>query len=246
MKSVTAFTTELDDAKKAAGQLAEAINEKLVLMENSVGVLLCDADMDGAAVTGELQKLLGIEVAGMTTLGILDKDGYHEAAAVFTVLTADDCVFYSTASESLAESNFKQRIIASAESVSSKTPEGKNGLIFAFCPNGLPFSGDIYPDMLSQATDGVPVIGGVASDDYDFTRARVFLSGKEYRDSLILVGVWGNIKPIFSIKHVTSRFAERIRRITDAEGNLVRKVGEETFIEYLENFGLKTDVPDPV
>ena len=246
MKSATAFTTELDDATKAAGQLADSIGERLVLMKNAVGILFCDADMDGAAVTEELHRLLGIEVAGMTTLGILDKDGYHEAAAVFTVLTADDCVFCITASESLAESNFEQRIVESAKSVSPENPGGMNGLIFAFCPNGMPFSGDIYPDMLSKATGGVPVIGGVASDDYDFTRARVFLSGKEYRDSLILAGVWGNIKPIFSIKHVTSRFAERIRRVTDAEGNHVRKVGEETFIQYLENFGLKTDVPDPV
>ena len=246
MKSVAAFTTELDDATKAAGQLADAIGEKLELTNNAIGILLCDADMDGAAVTGELHRLLGIEVAGMTTLGILDKDGFHEGAAVLTVLSADDCVFYTAASESLAESDFKQRIVESAKSASPENPEGMNGLLFAFCPNGMPFSGDTFPELLSKATGGVPVIGGVASDDYDFTRARVFLSGREYRDSLILVGVWGNIQPIFSIKHVTSRFAERIRRVTDAEGNLVRKVGEETFVQYLENFGLKTDVPDPV
>jgi len=246
MKSVTAFTSELDNATKAAGQLAESIGERLVLMKNSIGILLCDADMDGAAVTEELHSLLGIEVAGMTTLGILNEDGYHEAAAVFTVLTADDCDFFTTASASLAESDFEQRIVESARFVTPENPDGMNGLFFAFCPNGLPFSGDMYPDMLSKANSGVPVIGGVASDDYDFTRARVFLSGKEYRDSLILAGVWGNIKPIFSMKHVTSRFAERIRRVTDAEGNHVRKVGDETFIEYLENFGLKTDVPDPV
>ena len=246
MKSITAFTTELDNATKAAGQLAESISGKLVLKNNSIGILLCDADMDGAAVTGELHKLLGIEVAGMTTLGILDKDGFHEAAAVFTVLTADDCVFFTTASEPLAEDGFEQSIVDSAKSVLPENSSGINGLIFAFCPNGMPFSGDMYPNILSKTSGDIPIIGGVASDDYDFTRARVFLSGREYRDSLILASVWGNIKPIFSIKHVTSRFAERIRRVTDAEGNHVRKVGDETFIQYLENFGLKTDVPDPV
>ncbi|MCL2708266.1 MAG: hypothetical protein FWF03_04020, partial [Defluviitaleaceae bacterium] len=161
MKSVTSFTTELDNAVKAAGQLAASVGERIVLSKNAIGILLCDADMDGAAVTEELHKLLGIDIAGMTTLGTLDKDGYHEAAAVFTVLTADDCVFYAAASESLAESNFKQRITASAKSVTPEKHGSMNGLFFAFCPNGMPFSGDTYPDMLSKATGGVPVIGGV-------------------------------------------------------------------------------------
>jgi hypothetical protein len=86
----------------------------------------------------------------------------------------------------------------------------------------------------------------VASDDYDYERARVFLSGKEYKDAMVLISLWGNARPVFAIRHVTSRFAERIRRITDAEDNIVRKVGDETFIEYLQSFGLKTDVDDPL
>jgi hypothetical protein len=110
----------------------------------------------------------------------------------------------------------------------------------------MPFSGDQYPAVLSRVTDNAPVIGGVASDDYDYKRARVFLSGKEYKDAAVLVSLWGNVRPVFAIRHVTSRFAERIRRITEAEGNIVRKVGEETFIRYLQGFGLKTDVDDPL
>ena len=246
MKSTTAITMELDDAVKAAAQLAGSIGETLSLMKNSVGILLCDADMDGAAVTGELKRLLGMEVAGMTSLGTLDRDGYHEYAAVFTVLTADDCDFYAAVSKPLSEDNCEEGITDAAKAVCPAEADFTTGLMFAFCPNGRPFSGDTYPDTLSKAVSNVPVIGGVASDDDDFTRARVFLSGTEYRDSMVLVSIWGGIKPVFSIKHVTSRFAERIHRVTDATGNLVRKVGDETFIEYLEGFGLKTDVSDPV
>jgi len=86
----------------------------------------------------------------------------------------------------------------------------------------------------------------VASDDYDYNRARVFLSGEEYKDAMVLGSLWGNVRPVFAIRHVTSRFAERIRRITEAENNIVRRVGGETFVEYLQGFGLKTDVDDPL
>ncbi|MDR1185412.1 MAG: FIST C-terminal domain-containing protein, partial [Coriobacteriales bacterium] len=53
-------------------------------------------------------------------------------------------------------------------------------------------------------------------------------------------------KPTFAIRHVTSQFAERIQRIVDAKDNVVYRVGDETFVEYLEGFGLRTDVPDPL
>jgi hypothetical protein len=63
---------------------------------------------------------------------------------------------------------------------------------------------------------------------------------------MVLVSVWGNVKPVFALRHVTSRFAERIRRVVMAAGNVVYKVGDETFVKYLEGFGLKTDVEDPL
>ena len=246
MKSATATTYELDNASGAARQLADSINEKLALGKNAIGLLQCDADMDGATVTGELKELLGIEIAGMTTLAILDEEGYHEAAAVLTVLTSDDCEFIVKVSESLATPDYAQRIIKVAREIIEDAPEdGATGILFSFCPNGMPYSGDKYPDILSGEIGGCPIMGGVASDDYDFERARVFLSGNEYKDSLVLVGVCGNIKPVFSIRHVTSRFAEHIRRVTEATDNIVYKVGDETLIQYLESFGLLTDVPDP-
>ena len=248
MKSSTVITYELDDAGKAASELAESIAKELVLEKNSVGIFLCDADVDGASVTGELKKLLGIEIAGMTTLAVLDKDGHHEAAAILTVMTADDCVFSAKASAPLSSPDYENSI---KETCCAILPEDKSylektGVLFSFCPAGLTFSADIYPEIISKELESIPVIGGIASDDYDFERARVFLSGEEYKDSLVLVGIWGNISPVFSIRHVTSRFAERIKRVIEAKGNIVYKVGDETFIKYLESFGLKTDVPDPV
>jgi hypothetical protein len=249
MKSAVVISYELDDPEEAARQLAGSLGEKLPLGKNSVGILLCDADTDGAAVTGELKKLLGFEVAGMTTLAVLDSDGHHEAAIVLMVLTADDCGFFTAVSESLAEGDHERKI---ADTYRAAGPAGtedygaRPGVMFAFCPYGMPFSGDRYPDILSQTAEGVPLMGGISSDDYDYVLARVFLSGNAYKDAMVSVGVWGNVKPAFALRHVTSRFAERIRRVVEADKNVVYKVGDETFVKYLESFGLKTDVADPL
>jgi hypothetical protein len=248
MKSAVAITYEMDDPGEAARQLADAINQDLAWEQNAVGILFCDADMDVSLLTKELKTILNIDVAGMTTLAALDAGGRHEAAAVLTVLTSDHCGFFPAVSATLASGN-SETAIAGAYARAVRQADaygGLPGLILVFCPYGMPFSGDKYPEILSAAAGNIPVIGGVASDDYDYERARVFLSGSEYRDAMVLVGIWGEIRPAFAIRHVTSRFAERIRRVVEAEGNVVHRVGNETLVEYLEGFGLKTDVADPL
>jgi len=246
MRSAIAMSYEVDDAVHAARELADSIREQLVLQKHSLGLMFCDADTDGAVLTEQLHAMLGIEVAGMTTLAVLSPQGRHEAAIMLTVLTSADCLFSPGVSASLHADDFADRIAQAYQATIPAGASERPGVIFAFCPFGLPFSGDTYPAALSRVAQGAPIIGGVASDDYDYKRVRVFLSGKEYQDAMVLVSLWGNVRPVFAIRHVTSRFAERIRRVTQAEGNIVRKVGEETFIQYLQGFGLKTDVDDPL
>jgi len=246
MRSAVAISCEVDDVFQAAQELVRSIQQQLVLQQHSLGLIFCDADTDGAALTGELRVLLGMEIVGMTTLAALSSQGRHEASIVLTVLTADDCLFSPGVSASLHADDYKDRIIRAYQATIPAGADEGPGLILTFCPFGLPFSGDHYPAVLSKVANNAPVMGGIASDDYDYERARVFLSGQEYKDAMILITLWGDVRPVFAIRHVTSRFAERIRRITEAENNIVRKVGEETFIQYLQGFGLKTDVDDPL
>jgi hypothetical protein len=248
MQSAVAVSYELDDTAAAARELAASVTARLAFGKHAVGMLLCDADTDGAALTGTLKNTLGIDVAGMTTLAAINEDGRQTAAAVLTVFTADDCLFGVALADSLLQGDHERKI---AEAGVLCRPQdapatADRGMLLAFCPGGMPFSGDVYPDVLAQPLPNTPVIGGAASDDYDYERARVFLSGKEYKDAAVFIGIWGNVRPVFSLRHVTSRFAERIRRVTRAENNIVHTVGDETFIRYLEGFGLKTDVPDPL
>jgi hypothetical protein len=247
MKSAVATTFELDDVNEAAQELAHSIQEQLELAKHSVGILLCDADADGAGISAELDRLLDIPVAGMTSLATFSTEGYHEGAIVLTVFTADDVRFTLVASEPFDGSYEKEMTAAYQQAVPADVaPDASPALIFAFCPNGEPFSGDKYANTFSALSQGAPVIGGVCSDDYDYERARVFLTGAEYKNSIVLVCLWGEVKPTFAIRHVTSQFAERIRRVVEAQDNIVYRVGDETFVEYLEGFGLRTDVPDPL
>jgi hypothetical protein len=184
----------------------------------------------------------------MTTLAPIDPEGRRESAATLIVLTASDCAYYAACSPSLAGGGQEDKIAKTCESVLAFGKEyGPSPVLsLVFCPNGLKISGDIYPSAFAGAMPGVPVIGGTCSDDYDMARARIFFSGREIKDAMLMIGVWGNVRPSFAVRHVTSRFAERLRRVTKAEGNVVYRVGDEPFTKYLEGFGLRTDVRDPL
>ncbi len=246
MKSATVLSYELDDVKTAARELSEGITKKLSFEDNTIGIVYCDADVDGAVLTRELRLLLDIDMVGMATLATLDANGHHEGAIVLLVLTASNVRFSVAASKSFSE-DYEQQIIETYRALVPKDtdPEEPPALLLAFCPSGAPFSGDLFPDALAKISGSAPIIGGVTSDDYDYERARVFLNGSEYKQSLVLVGLWGEVAPVFSIRHVTSEFAERIRRVTKADGNKVFSVGDESFVDYVRGFGLDVEVEDP-
>lgn len=244
MKSAIAITTELDIVTEAVDELCASISEKLPDLRDGVGLLFCDADLDGASVTGELKKRLGIEVAGMTTLAALAPQGRQDLSAVLLVLSTDGHSVTVSASGALDKGDYADQIRNSFREVAPG--DGQKGLVFILGAYGLPFPGDTYASLLAEVAPGVPLMGGIASDDYDYDRARVFLSGQEYKTSMVCVGLAGNISPLFAIHHTTSRFAERIRRVTRSEGNVVYEVGDENFIEYLKGFGLNVDVDDPL
>jgi hypothetical protein len=245
MNSAVSVSFELDDVAQAADQLEHGIRETLDVGKGSLGILYCDADVDGAALTGALSERFGCEVVGMTTLAALGPGGVNELSAVFTVLTGDDVRFAAAATDGLGTvADVPVRIGEACGRIDERI--GGPKLLLIFAPTGMPFAGDVYPDAIEQAAPGVPLLGGVASDDYDFQRARVFLSGKEFRDAAVFAGIAGGVEPKFFLQHVTSRFAERSLPVTDSDGVTVYKVGDESFISYLEGFGLSTDVSDAI
>jgi hypothetical protein len=244
MNSAVSVSFELDDVYQAAGQLENGIREKLEPASNSLGILYCDADVDGAALTGALSERFGCEVVGMTTLAALGPGGMNELSAVFTLLTSNEVKFAAEATPGLEADTAPALVGAAYERIDARI--GKPKLLLIFAPTGMPFAGDIYPDAIAKAAPGVPLLGGVASDDYDFQRARVFISGRELRDAAVFAGITGGVSPRFFLQHVTSRFAERSQPVTDSDGVTVYKVGDESFIEYIEGFGLRTDVEDAI
>ncbi|MDR1778438.1 MAG: FIST C-terminal domain-containing protein [Clostridiales Family XIII bacterium] len=244
MKSAVSISFELDDVQAAADELIAGLADGASFGPDALGILYCDADVDGAALTGILRERLGFDVVGMTTLAALGPGGYNEMSSVLTVIAGEGVRFAVSVTPTLTGDTAADGIRAAYSEMEKNI--GQPALLLLFPPAGMPFAGDVYPDTLAALAPGMPLLGGVASDDYDYLRARVFFSGRDFRDAAVLAGLAGEVHPRFYLRHVTSRFAERRQKVTESKGTTVYRVGDETFIEYLNGFGLRTDVDDPL
>lgn len=237
MQSAVAVTYELDDALLAAQELSASVYGQLTLGKESVGILYCEADMDHSALLRELEKKLPIPFIGCTTAAALDDgEGFREFCVTLAVLTGDDCKFAVSCTEPLTPENapaLLEEAYKKAISALGETPR----LAYALT-RGLPgMMNDIYPEVLTKASDGVPVFGGVPSGGTVDYRAVLF-DGESYDDRMVLLLVGGGVKPIFNCLSIRPDTILQKRAITKAKDNIIYEVGGVSMKEYMESIDM--------
>lgn len=241
MISKVAVTHQMDDYALAARELSEQILGGDALKTNSAGILMCYSDMEVENFVAELKGLLSFEVVGCACVASMDGgEGFHEMAATLLVLSADDCAFSVGVSEPVAPGNVAGRVAKTYAEVASGL-HGAPKLLVAILPYSLDIMLDEFTLAFNEVAEGIPVVGGLpshtGSDDANVTISR----GQVYRDRLVLLGISGNVRPVFSVQNVTASTVELKRKVTKARDNTVYRVGNQTFVEYMREIGFPLD-----
>ena len=233
MKSVVAVTSEIDDPEAAAEELTTQIRDKIQLERNSVAIAYCDADVDVAAVGDALHTKLGMDVVGLTTTATVERyGGYHDMGIVLCVLTADDVSFSIGCTGELENDSYRESIRETYRQSHAKLPEDP-ALIMALAPYIAEITSENYVEILDEASGGLPIFGGVATDHYDLQYQKTFLNGSAYTRSLIFILMAGKLKPVFAMEHHFGAKAEKKGVITKSSGNLIQMVGDQTFMDFV-------------
>lgn len=241
MKSIIAATQEIDDLKLAVKELSSQIKAKSSFAGNSIGIVHCDADVDVAELGGLLSAELGIDVVGLTTTATIERNqGYSDMGILLTVLTADDVRFSVGSTGELSNDSFPETIREAYKRASAGIPE-KPGLILSFSPYIANLTSEHYVEVLDEASGGVPVFGGVATDHYDLQYQKTFYNGQAFSRGLVFVLISGKIKPVFAMEHHFGEKTEKKGVITASRDNLVQMVGNQTFKDYVSSI---VPVPD--
>lgn len=238
MKSVTVVTKEIDDARIAADELVAALKERLEPAENMIGVLYYDYEMQSDDLVGHIKEAYDLDIVGCSTIAALDgKEGYHEMAAVLTVMAADDCGFSAALSGPLTRENAVEQVLAAYDDARSRLSlEPK--LIFALPPCGVDIAADKIVDALSEKAGRIPIIGGVPSSTGAVEKSMLF-NENSYSDRCILLLMGGEIQPVFSVGNVISELSDKCCTVTKVEDTIIREVnGGKTFVRFIEEYGM--------
>lgn len=241
MKSRVVYTSQIDDTALAARELIDKALDGFEPLKSSVGILYCYSDMEVGELAQYLRQGLDFDIIGCTCIASMEQEqGFHDMAATLTIITSDSHSIATAVSQPITPENVSGQIeqtYRQLESSLGHTP----GLVFALPPYMLDIMLDIYPVRFNEIAPGVPVVGGLpsynATGDINVTISNDLISP----DRLVLLGISGDIRPVFSVQNVTSDDVNRKRRVTSARDNKVYTVGGQPFTEYLEEIGLQVD-----
>ncbi|MDR1651797.1 MAG: FIST C-terminal domain-containing protein [Synergistaceae bacterium] len=241
IKMLTAFTEEIDDTETAVAEILDRLDLDNNLLANSVGILHCACDFDESGAVGELCARLPFDVVGSTSLSVQVPGVMSQLALTLTVLTSDDVRFVSGVSDPISDdmsgpvTELYERVIGSLEE--------KPSMIMPFIPFLMAIGGDEFIEKINELSGwGIPAFGTLAiTSEEDFRRAYTVYNGEFHPASLVLLGLVGDVKPLFfSASVVENNILKQKAMVTDVHKNVLKTVNNMPAVKYLESIGLSS------
>ncbi|MDR0645490.1 MAG: hypothetical protein LBG46_00415, partial [Elusimicrobiota bacterium] len=110
IKTLTAYTLEIDDSKKAVAEILSQLDMGKNLLKNSVGIISCYSEFIETGVVEALSESLPFEVIGYTTLSGCVRGVSSRLMLSIAVLTSNDVSFSCAVSEPLLPDTYKKNV----------------------------------------------------------------------------------------------------------------------------------------
>jgi hypothetical protein len=237
VKMLTASTTEIDDSDEAVAEILEQLNLKAGLLKNSVGIIACDYEFIDTGVVEALCKALPFQTVGLTTLGNAANGNYGLEVLSITVLTSNEVSFTAGITPSLRKNAITGTVEAAySEACAGKTP----AMVLVYPPLMGEIGGGVLYHAMEKAVAGAPLFGSIACDQsQDCHLSKIIYNGEAAADVMAFVLLFGEVKAKFITTVIPDKFLKKQPAIiTEAEGNILKKVNGMPLISYLESLGL--------
>lgn len=237
MKTMTAFTFEIDDPDAAAAEILEQI-DITGLRGHSLGILACYPDFIDSGAVRAICAALPFDVIGMTTAGMVAPGAAGEMALGLLVLTSDDTDFIAGAAE-IAGKDVDGPVRKAYEEARAKRPD-QPVMALAFVPYIHDLGGEAVAVSLDKASGGIPIFGSLAIDlSPDYSLSRSLYNGEDSKNTLVFALLYGDLRPSF---FVTSFPEEKIQKqrgvVTKSKDNILMEVNNMPALDYLQSVGI--------
>ncbi|MDR1315677.1 MAG: FIST C-terminal domain-containing protein [Spirochaetales bacterium] len=241
IKTLTAYTDEIDDVEVAVSDILRHLDCENSLLRNSVGIVSCYSEYIGAGVLAALAEKLPFPIAGTTTVACAVPGMMGPTHLALMVLTSDDVEFEAAVSGPISTADEAPLRAAYNEAA------GKRRIppvfMISFVPLLLDISGDFFVRTFNDITGGIPNFGTLAVDHTsDYREARTILGAEGFPDRYVFILLYGNIEPLFFIANISEEKAFREKGVvTAARGNLLQTVNDMPISDYLASIGVLRD-----
>ncbi|MDR0706774.1 MAG: FIST C-terminal domain-containing protein [Treponema sp.] len=239
MKTMTAFTLEIDDPDAAAAEILEQI-DSTGLCEHSLGILTCYTDFIDSGAVRTICAALPFDVIGMTTAGTATPAATGEMALSLLVLTSDDTDFITGTAE-IRRGEDIDGLVCTAYKEACAKRSGRPAMMLAFAPYMNDLGGEVIAVSLDKAAGGIPIFGSLAIDSsVDFSLNRSVYNGNHHTNSVIFALLYGDLHPSF---FVTSFAEDKIQKqrgvVTKSKDNILMEVNNMPVLDYLQSIGIQ-------
>jgi len=242
LKCASVYTYEIDSPEAALSDIKAQLDKKITLLDNTVGVIMCNIEF----VTGGVMKYIGenlpFDVAGVTSASQSVNDEAGEIILTLFVMTSDEIRFKAGIIDSLSDStDSTYERIKSAYEKEAKGETEQPGLAFTFIPFIYNFhSGDEYVRVWNKILPETPLFGTVATDDtIEFNDSKTIYNGEIKKDATSFILCYGNINPRFFTTILPEDKMLSLRgTVTKAKGNYIHEINDMTAKEFFSDAGI--------
>ena len=240
LKCASVYTCEIDDFDAALSEIKAQLEQKMTLLNHSVGIIMCHPEFTGTGILEHLSENLPFDLAGVTTASQAVNDQIGELILTVFVMTSDDIVFKTGVTEALG-SDVDGAVKTAYDKTITEVPEMSEQprLALLFPPFGQ-HAGDAYIRAWEKIIPGTPLFGTHAIDDTAiFKECRTIYNGQHYETAMPFVLCYGNIHPRFMIATFSEDSAVSAKvEITKAKGNCLQEINHAPAIEYFKKMGI--------
>lgn len=206
-----------------------------------LGFLTASSQSQHSRLLPELQRLVSFPVVGGTTLVSPFGESDGETAANLTVLRKPGVKYVAVLSEPLREFDEKRQMARLMERCRTRLgAEAK--LYLVVMPILRHMSANRYLKPLFAMAGDVPVFGGTVSDDFQADKFAVFAEGASHADRMLLVGIAGEVEPVWSVGCEVTPLSDVAPTVTASYNNVIYGLDDMTFCDYLRKLGLSHDI----
>ncbi len=208
--------------------------------EAAIALVACSPDSDYTELVANLSGSLHVPVAGLTSVGI-PFDIEDDAFGTHVTLLGKKNTKRSIAVSDVLDHTRSREVMTDLHKRCIDGLDGDPKLYLLFMPILPNLFADDFFDQLFPLLGGVPVVGGMASDDFRSERTAAFGNDGAYRDRMVLVALSGDIRPAFGVGCEITNPSSYSPVVTEADGNIVRRVDDMVFAEYMDKLGFGAD-----